>query len=306
VRVLVTGGAGFIGSNLVDALVARGDAVTVLDDLSSGKRSNLNPAARFVEGSILTDALDEAMRDAEICFHLAAQADVPTSVARPEFDAHVNVVGTVRVLAAAGDAVVVFSSTGGAIYGECERPAREDDPLLPLSPYGIAKLCGEEYLAGWNRMHRTKHTALRFANVYGPRQEAGLEGGVVAIFLNAMAAGAETKIYGDGQQTRDFVHVDDIVSALLAAVGRGGVFNVGSGVEMPILELHQKCSAVTGDLREPSFGPAREGDVMRSVLDVSLIEGKLGWRQKVPLDDGLRSTWDWLRSQEGGQAGETK
>ena len=188
-RALVTGGAGFIGSNLVDALVARGDDVVVLDDLSSGKRSNVNPAARFVEGSILTDALDEAMRDAEICFHLAAQADVPTSVARPEFDAQVNVLGTVRVLAAAGDAPVVFSSTGGAIYGECRRPAREDDPLLPLSPYGIAKLAGEEYLSGWNRMHGTRHTALRFANVYGPRQEAGLEGGVVAIFLNAMAAG---------------------------------------------------------------------------------------------------------------------
>ena len=305
-RALVTGGAGFIGSNLVDALVARGDDVVVLDDLSSGKRSNVNPATRFVEGSILTDALEEAMRDAEICFHLAAQADVPTSVARPEFDAQVNVLGTVRVLAAAGDAPVVFSSTGGAIYGECRRPAREDDPLLPLSPYGIAKLAGEEYLSGWNRMHGTRHTALRFANVYGPRQEAGLEGGVVAIFLNAMAAGVETWIYGDGQQTRDFVHVDDVVRALLAAVGRGGAFNVGSGVETPILELHEQCSAVTGDVREPSFGPAREGDVLRSVLDVSLIERELGWRQQVPLDDGLRGTWDWVSSEEGGRVGGTK
>ena len=305
-RALVTGGAGFIGSNLVDALVARGDDVVVLDDLSSGKRSNVNPAARFVEGSILMDALDEAMRDAEVCFHLAAQADVPTSVARPEFDAQVNVVGTVRVLAAAGDAAVVFSSTGGAIYGECERPAREDDPLLPLSPYGIAKLAGEEYLAGWNRMHAPRHTALRFANVYGPRQEAGLEGGVVAIFLNAMAAGGETRIYGDGQQTRDFVHVDDIVRALLAAVGRGGAFNVGSGVETSILELHQLCSAVTGDLREPSLALAREGDVLRSVLDVSRIGRDLGWQHEVPLDDGLRGTWDWVRSEEGGRAGGPK
>ena len=305
-RALVTGGAGFIGSNLVDALVARGDDVAVLDDLSSGKRSTVNPATRFVEGSILTDALEEAMRDAEICFHLAAQADVPTSVARPEFDAQVNVLGTVRVLAAAGEAPVVFSSTGGAIYGECRRPAREDDPLLPLSPYGIAKLAGEEYLAGWNRMHGTRHTALRFANVYGPRQEAGLEGGVVAIFLNAMLAGEETRIYGDGQQTRDFVHVDDIVRALLAAVGRGGAFNVGSGVETSILELHEQCGAVTGDLREPSFGPAREGDVLRSILDVSLIQRELGWRRQVPLDDGLRGTWDWVRSEEGGRAGGTK
>jgi UDP-glucose 4-epimerase len=306
VRAVVTGGAGFIGSNLVDALVARGDEVVVLDDLSTGKRSNVNPAARFVEGSILTDALDEAIRDAEVCFHLAAQADVPTSVARPDYDAHVNVVGTVRVLAAAGDASVVFSSTGGAIYGECERPAREDDPLRPLSPYGIAKLCGEEYLAGWNRMHGTSHTALRFANVYGPRQEASLEGGVVAIFLNAMAAGAETRIYGDGQQTRDFVHVDDIVRALLAAVGRGGAFNAGSGVETSVLELHRQCSAVAGELREPIFGPAREGDVLRSVLDVSRIGRELGWQPEVPLDDGLRRTWAWVQAEEGGRAAGTK
>jgi len=306
VHAVVAGGAGFIGSNLVDALVARGDEVVVLDDLSTGKRSNVNPAARFVEGSILTDALDEAIRDAEVCFHLAAQADVPTSVARPDYDAHVNVVGTVRVLAAAGDASVVFSSTGGAIYGECERPAREDDPLRPLSPYGIAKLCGEEYLAGWNRMHGTSHTALRFANVYGPRQEASLEGGVVAIFLNAMAAGAETRIYGDGQQTRDFVHVDDIVRALLAAVGRGGAFNAGSGVETSVLELHRQCSAVAGELREPIFGPAREGDVLRSVLDVSRIGRELGWQPEVPLDDGLRRTWAWVQAEEGGGAAGTK
>jgi UDP-glucose 4-epimerase len=306
VRAIVTGGAGFIGSNLVDALVARGDEVVVLDDLSTGKRSNVNPAARFVEGSILTDALGEAIRDAEVCFHLAAQADVPTSVARPDHDAQINVVGTVRVLAAAGDAKVVFSSTGGAIYGECERPAREDDELRPLSPYGIAKLAGEEYLAGWNRMHGTSHTVLRFANVYGPRQEASLEGGVVAIFLNAMAAGAETRIYGDGRQSRDFVHVDDVVRALLAAVGRGGAFNVGSGVETSVLELHQQCSSVAGDERGPSFGPPREGDVVRSVLDVSRIERELGWRPEVALEDGLRRTWDWVRAEEGAGAGGTK
>src|SRR4029079_2386534 len=207
---------------------------------------------RFVEGSILTDALGEAIQDAEVCFHLAAQADVPTSVARPEFDAQVNVCGTVRVLAAAGDAPVVFSSTGGAIYGECPRPARRDAPRLPVSHYGIAKLAGEEYLAGWRRMYGTRHTALRFANVYGPRQEAGLEGGVVAIFLNAMASGGETRIYGDGQQTRDFVHVDDVVRALLAARARGGVFNVGSGRETPGPALHKQCRAGTRELREPS------------------------------------------------------
>jgi UDP-glucose 4-epimerase len=299
VRTLVTGGAGFIGSNLVDALLARGDDVVVLDDLSSGRRENVDAAARLVEGSILDGALDEAFREAEpeVCFHLAAQADVPTSVARPDFDAEVNVVGTVRVLEAAGDGTaVVFTSTGGAIYGECEHPAREDDLRRPLPPYGVAKLAGEEYAAAWNRLHGTRHASLRFANVFGPRQEAGLEGGVVAIFLDAMAAGEETTIYGDGRQTRDFVHVADVVRALLLAPGKAGVFNVGSGVETSVLELHKRCRAVTGDGREPTFAPAREGDVLRSVLDVSLAERELGWRPEVSLDEGLRRTWEWVQS----------
>ncbi len=298
-RALVTGGAGFIGSNLVDALLARGDDVVVLDDLSTGKRENVDGAARLVEGSILGGALGEAFREAEpeVCFHLAAQADVPTSVARPDFDAEVNVVGTVRVLEAAGEGTaVVFASTGGAIYGECERSAREDDPRRPLSPYGVAKLAGEEYLAGWNRLHGTRHGALRFGNVYGPRQEAGLEGGVVAIFLNAMAAGENTTIYGDGRQTRDFVHVDDVVRALLLAPGTAGVFNVGSGVETSVLELHERCRAVSGDRREPTFAAVREGDVQRSVLDVSLAARELAWRPEVSLAKGLLGTWEWMQS----------
>jgi UDP-glucose 4-epimerase len=299
VRALVTGGAGFIGSNLVDALLARGDDVVVLDDLSTGKRENVDGAARLVEGSILGGALGEAFREAEpeVCFHLAAQADVPTSVARPDFDAEVNVVGTVRVLEAAGEGTaVVFASTGGAIYGECERSAREDDPRRPLSPYGVAKLAGEEYLAGWNRLHGTRHGALRFGNVYGPRQEAGLEGGVVAIFLNAMAAGENTTIYGDGRQTRDFVHVDDVVRTLLLAPGTAGVFNVGSGVETSVLELHERCRAVSGDRREPTFAAVREGDVQRSVLDVSLAARELAWRPEVSLAKGLLGTWEWMQS----------
>jgi UDP-glucose 4-epimerase len=295
---VVTGGAGFIGSNLVDALLARGDEVVVVDDLSSGKRENLAADARLVELDIRDPALAEAFAEArpEVCFHLAAQADVPTSVARPDFDAEVNVVGTVRVLEAAGDAHVVFSSTGGAVYGECERPAREDDPRRPLSPYGVAKLAGEEYLAAWNRLRGTSHTTLRFGNVYGPRQEAGLEGGVVAIFLDAMAAGEETTIFGDGRQTRDFVHVDDVVRALLLAPGTGGVFNVGSGIETSVAELHERCRAVAGDDSEPRQAPPREGDLTRSVLDVSLAERELGWRPELSLEEGLRGTWDWMRA----------
>ena len=299
-RALVTGGAGFIGSNLVDALLARGDEVVVVDDLSSGKRENVAAGARLMEVSILDAALAEVIAEErpEVCFHLAAQADVPTSVRRPDFDAQVNVVGTIRVLQAAGaDTSVVLASTGGAIYGELDRPAREDDLRSPLSPYGVAKLAAEEYVAAWNRLHGTRHGTLRFGNVYGPRQEASLEGGVVAIFLNAMAAGAETTIFGDGGQTRDFVHVDDVVRALLLAPGRGGVFNIGSGVETSVLELHERCRAVSGDDRPPRQAPPREGDVRRSVLDVSLAERELGWRPEVSLDDGLRRTWDWIGSQ---------
>jgi len=299
VRTVVTGGAGFVGSNLVDALVARGDEVVVVDDLSTGKRENLNPAVRIVELDIRAPELGDVFVETapDVCFHLAAQADVPTSLQRPDFDAEVNVVGTVRVLQAAGrETPVVFSSTGGAIYGECERPARETDPRRPLSPYGVAKLAGEEYLAAWNRLEGTRHTVLRFGNVYGPRQESTLEGGVVAIFLEAMAEDRETIIYGDGSQTRDFVHVDDIVSAALAVPGSGGVFNVGSGVETSVAELHAECRAVTGSGQPPRIEPPREGDVVRSALDVSHIGQELGWRPQVSLDEGLRRTWDWIRT----------
>jgi UDP-glucose 4-epimerase len=299
VRAVVTGGAGFVGSNLVDTLVARGNEVVVVDDLSTGKRENVHPEAQLVALDIRSPDLADLFSEAspEVCFHLAAQADVPTSVRRPDFDAEVNVVGSVRVLQAAGaTTAVVFSSTGGAIYGECERPARESDPRRPLSPYGVAKLAAEEYIAAWNRLGGTRHTVLRFANVYGPRQESTLEGGVVAIFLDAMADGRETTIFGDGGQTRDFVHVDDVVSAVLAAPGAGGVFNVGSGVETSVAHLHAHCRAVSGNARPPRFEPPREGDVRRSALDVSRIEQELGWRPQVSLEDGLRRTWDWIQT----------
>ena len=294
-RAIVTGGAGFIGSHLVDALVERGDEVVIVDDLSSGKREHLNPNARFEERDI-RQGLDAS--DAEVVFHLAAQADVQTSVKRPDYDADVNVLGTVRVLEAAraSGAQVVFTSTGGAIYGECDGPAGEEAPREPLSPYGIAKLCGEEYLQGWNRTYGTRNVVLRLANVYGPRQDAGLEGGVVAIFLERLAAGEETVIYGDGGQTRDFVYVGDVVQGLLAATGReGGVFNVGTGDETTILALHRVCAVVAGAEREPRFEEARLGDVRRSVLDVSLAARELGWRPQVGLEDGLRLTWASLQ-----------
>ena len=296
-RAIVTGGAGFIGSHVADALLARGDEVVVVDDLSSGKRENVNDGARLDERDI-RGGLE--LEGAEVVFHLAAQADVQTSMRRPDFDAEVNVLGTVRVLEAAREAgaQVVFTSTGGAIYGECDGPASEDAPRDPLSPYGIAKLCGEEYLRGWNRIHGTGHVVLRLANVYGPRQEASLEGGVVAIFLERLQRGEETAIFGDGLQTRDFVYVGDVVSALLAAANNdGGVFNVGTGVETTVLDLNRACAEVAGAGAEPRFEDARLGDVRRSVLDVSLAERELGWRPEVGLEDGLRLTWESIRAE---------
>jgi UDP-glucose 4-epimerase len=296
VRAVVTGGAGFIGSNLVDALVARGDAVTVVDDFTSGKRPYVNAQAELLEHDITVPL----SVDAEVIFHLAAQADVQTSMRRPNYDAAVNVVGTVNVLAAAErtGAQVVFASSGGAGYGECPGPVAEDFPFLPLSPYGIAKKCGEEYLAGWNRIHGASHVSLRFANVYGPRQDSGLEGGVVSIFLERMAAGEPTVIFGNGTQVRDFVYVGDVIDALVAAVGRkGGPYNIGTGDETSVADLHAACARVSGVADAPTHAEARLGDVHRSVLDSSLAARELDWHPRVSLDDGLGRTWAWMRQE---------
>jgi UDP-glucose 4-epimerase len=292
VRAVVTGGAGFIGSNLVDALLARGDDVTVVDNFASGKRELVAPGATLLEH----DIREPFSVDADVVFHLAAQADVQTSMKDPGYDAAVNVVGTANVLAAAGRAQVIFSSSGGAGYGECAESATEDSPFKPLSPYGIAKKCGEEYLAGWNRIHGTGHVSLRFANVYGERQDAGLEGGVVAIFLERMARGEETVIYGDGEQQRDFVYVGDVVAALLATVGRdGGPYNVGTGIATSVNELHAACRRAAGIAEEPTHREARLGDVVRSVIDPARAARELGWRAEVPLDEGIARTWAWTK-----------
>lgn len=292
-RAVVTGGAGFIGSHLVDALVAREDDVTVIDDLSTGRREFVPGAARLV----VHDIRQPFEVEAEVVFHLAAQADVGTSMQRPDFDAEVNVVGTVNTLEAAraAGAEIVFSSTGGAIYGDVEAPAAEEDPRRPVSAYGIAKLAAEAYVEGWNRIHGTAHAVLRFANVYGPRQSAELEGGVVSIFMERLARGEETLVFGDGGQSRDYVYVGDVVAAVLAAVGRGGVYNVGTGVETTVNELHRLCAEVAGTRQEPRHVEPRAGDARRSVLDPGRAERELGWLASTPLDDGLRLTWDSLR-----------
>jgi UDP-glucose 4-epimerase len=297
-QALVTGGAGFIGSHLVDALLARGDQVHVVDNLGTGSRENLASDAELRELDIRDESLEQlaGQLQPELVFHLAAQADVGTSVERPAFDADVNVVGTVRVLEAARgcEARVVFVSTGGAIYGECERPAREDDAPEPGSPYAASKLAGENYLATWNRLYDSRHVTCRLANVYGPRQQPTLEGGVVAIFLDRMRDGRETEIFGDGNQTRDFVYVEDVVEALLAAARstEAGLYNIGSGVATSVGELHRLCAETAGVEREPRFHPDRPGDLRHSVIDPSRAARELDWHARTSLAAGLAKTWD--------------
>jgi len=296
-RTIVTGGAGFIGSHVADALLERGDEVHVLDDLSKGKRENVAAAAELHVADIRDpDAVFDAVKP-EAVLHLAAQADVRVSVEQPAFDADVNVIGTVRILEAARrhGAKVVFTSSGGAGYGECDGPAPETAPMQPLAPYGVSKLAGEEYLSAYNRLYGSTHVTLRLGNVYGPRQEPHGEAGVVAIFMGLLREGGTPRIYGDGRQTRDYVYVGDVAHAALAALGHdGGVFNVGTGIETSVLELYDAVGAASGIDRPAEHAPARLGELQRSVLDVSLAARELGWRPERPLGDGLAETWRWI------------
>ena len=301
VRVVVTGGAGFVGSHVVDALVVRGDEVAVVDNLAKGKRENVHERASLHVHDI-REPLDEIFDETrpEAVFHLAAQADLRVAVERPEEDADVNVVGTIRVLEAARrhDAQIVFSSTGGAIYGECDGPAPETAPLNPISQYGVSKLCGEEYLRAYNRLHGSIHVALRIGNVYGPRQDPHGEAGVVAIFLGALAEGKQARIFGAGTQTRDYVYVGDVARAILSGVGQeGGVFNIGTGRETSVLELYDLCRRVAGSDAEAELAPARLGELERSVLDPTLAAEQLGFMAMVGLEDGLAATWDWVQKE---------
>jgi UDP-glucose 4-epimerase len=307
-KALVTGGAGFIGSNLVDALLARGDEVTVVDDLSTGRLSNLDGAraagAELVEMDIRDGAALSALaaeRRPETIFHLAAQIDVRKSLEDPAFDAAVNVGGTANVLdaaRAAGEARVVFISTGGAIYGEGEGqrlPLDESTPIAPLSAYGQSKYAAEGYLALYERLYGLGSIALRLGNVFGPRQDPLGEAGVIAIFCGRLRAGERPGVFGDGTQTRDYIYVGDVVAAALAAAASAatGSLNVGTGRETSVLELAEALQRLGGvESFEPEFAPARAGEVQRISIDPSLAERELDWRPQTGLEEGLRLTLD--------------
>jgi len=306
-KVLVTGGAGFIGSHLVDRLIQEGHEVVVVDNLSTGKRRNLNRAARFFKLDIQSWRLERVFRNERpnVVMHLAAQMDVRKSVEDPVFDAQVNVLGTLNVLQQAvrhGVRKVVFSSSGGAIYGEQETyPAPESHVTRPLSPYGISKLCGEQYLSYYQRVSGLQVVNLRYANVYGPRQDPDGEAGVVAIFIQKLLNNEQAIVNGNGRQTRDFVYVEDVVEANLAVMGQEtqGTYNVGTGEETSINDVLRILVGHTNSTCKELHGPAKHGEQVRSVIDASKIRQELSWEPRTELSEGLKRTIDYFRERMG-------
>ncbi len=308
-RILVTGGAGFIGSHTVDALVeAQTHEVAVLDDLSAGRRAQVNPAARFYRADLRDGAEVERIVEREkpeVVFHLGAQMDVRRSVAQPAFDAAVNLVGFLNLMEAGrsnGLRRVIFASTGGAIYGEQETfPCDEDHPCRPVSPYGVAKLATESYLFFYRFQYGIDYVALRYANVYGPRQDPHGEAGVVAIFCGRMLENKPATIFGDGGQTRDFVYVGDVVRANLAALRStaSSALNIGTGIETDVNQLYAALARVAGVKTPPEYGPPRPGEQRRSVISPLRAARELEWRPRVTLDEGLAETFRFFREQAG-------
>ena len=301
-RVVVTGGAGFIGSHVAEAFAARGDDVLVVDDLSTGKRENVPEGVAFEQRDIADrDALDRAFEaGVELVCHLAAQASVTVSVEDPLFDCTSNVVGTLNVLEAARTrgAPVVFASTGGALYGDgAPLPTPEDFAPQPLSPYGASKLAGEAYVATWGRLYGMPNVVLRLGNVYGPRQNPHGEAGVVAIFSGRLLDGEQPFLRGEGKPTRDYVYVTDVAAAFVAAAegARAGTYNVGTGRETSTARLLEILQEVAGTAIEPRQVELQAGELQASALDSGLIERELGWRPTVEIESGLRQTFEWYR-----------
>lgn len=302
-RILVSGGAGFIGSNLVDALLSIGHQVLVLDDLSTGLRTNVPASAALAQHDIRSPAVADVFERfrPDVLFHLAAQMDVRRSVADPAFDADVNVVGTLRLLELCrkfGTRRILFASTGGAIYGDQDTyPAPEAHPTRPLSPYGVAKLSVEKYLYFYGVEYGFRSTCLRFANVYGPRQNPHGEAGVVAIFVERLLSGETPTIHGTGEQTRDFVFVGDVVRANLLCMERDvlGAFNVGTGVETSVNTLYQSIRRAVGTEIQATHGPAKPGEQARSSLDATALSKATGWKPETSLDEGIAKTVDYFK-----------
>ena len=304
-KVLVTGGAGFIGSHLVDRLLQEGHDVAAVDDLSRGKRRNVSKSARFYKRNIASSWMDGVFRRERptVIFHLAAQMDVRKSVEDPMFDAHVNVVGLLNVLQLSvkyGVRKVIFASSGGAIYGEqTQFPATETHATTPLSPYGITKLVGEHYLRYYQQLAGIQTVSLRYANVYGPRQDPHGEAGVVGIFVQKMLRGEQPIINGNGRQTRDFIFVDDVVEANLAVLGKDvtGPYNVGTGIETTINDIHKLLAAATNRGTKEIHGPGKKGEQARSVIDSTKLRHELGWEPRVALDEGMKRTVEYFKTQ---------
>ncbi|MEE6136607.1 GDP-mannose 4,6-dehydratase [Mycobacterium sp. 050128] len=313
-RALVTGGAGFIGSTLVDRLLADGHSVVSLDNFASGKARNLehladNPEHVFIEADIVTADLEAILDEyrPEVVFHLAAQIDVRHSVAEPQFDASVNVIGTVRLAEAArrtGVRKIVHTSSGGSIYGTPPQyPTPETTPTDPASPYAAGKVAGEIYLNTFRHLYGLDCSHIAPANVYGPRQDPHGEAGVVAIFAQALLSGKPTKVFGDGSKTRDYVFVDDVVDAFVKASGEAGGaqrFNIGTGIETSDRQLHTAVAKAVGGPDDPDFHPDRLGDLRRSCLDISSAARVLGWHPRVELEEGVRRTVEFFRQAHAG------
>lgn len=325
-KILVTGGAGFIGSNVVDALVKDGHEVAVLDNLSTGKEENINPEVKFYNIDLLDlESLEFVFREfkPDVVNHHAAQIDVRKSVEEPAFDAETNIIGSINLFELSinyGVGRIIFSSTGGALYGEPKNlPASEDTPIEPLSPYGVAKYCAENYLNYFKRLYelRDRHASLRsahddreersvgiervilrYANVYGPRQDPLGEAGVVAIFTGKILKGEKPVIYGDGTQTRDYVYVEDVVKAnVLVLEGKEGIYNIGTGKETSVNELIEIFSKVLGREIKPEYAPPRIGEVHRISLDGERARKELGFVPKYSLPEGIRKTVEWYKNQ---------
>ncbi|HEY6474559.1 MAG TPA: GDP-mannose 4,6-dehydratase [Acidimicrobiales bacterium] len=315
-RTLVTGGAGFIGSNLVDRLLAEGHEVDVVDDFSTGSLSNLSEARGSGGRALTIHHLDitapgvvelMARRRPQLVFHLAAQIDVRVSVAQPAFDAAVNIIGSLHILEGARQAEaerVVFAASGGTLYGDPapeDLPLRESHPQQPLSPYGVAKKSVMDYLVAYRQLHALEFCALALGNVYGPRQDPHGEAGVVAIFAERILRGEPVTVFGDGEQTRDYVFVDDVVDAFVRAASRGGglTCNIGTGTETSVNELLATMAAQGGVDVSPVFAPARPGELLRSCLDIERAAIQLGWRPWTELDEGTRAVLEFVRARLG-------